>query len=116
MINYLGLIKKVTSLKIIHEKFRGTSQKKEELASVFHEQFEEAIKHNPEIKQFLSKAQEDMNPIRVLKIFERIPSDDVELMDMDPKIGRPERLILTHILVPPVCIRPSVAMDASLGS
>jgi DNA-directed RNA polymerase III subunit RPC1 len=37
-------------------------------------------------------------------------------MDMDPNIGRPEELILTHILVPPNCIRPSVAMDAAQGS
>ena len=25
--------------------------------------------------------------------------------------GRPENLLFTHILVPPVCIRPSVHMD-----
>lgn len=30
---------------------------------------------------------------------------------MDPKNCRPERLILTHILAPPVCIRPSVPTD-----
>ena len=31
-------------------------------------------------------------------------------------VGRPENLILTHVLVPPVCIRPSVQMDGGGGS
>ena len=34
-------------------------------------------------------------------------------MGFDPKLGRPERMILTRLLVPPVCIRPSVRMDAA---
>lgn len=36
-------------------------------------------------------------------------------MDMNPKIAKPEHLIMKHLLVPPVTIRPSVAMDASQG-
>lgn len=33
-----------------------------------------------------------------------------------PDHGRPENMIVTHLLVPPVCIRPSVAMEAGSGS
>lgn len=105
-------VKKVGVIKIVHERYKGVTAKKEEMARVFHEQFEEALKFNKEIKPLLSKVQEDLNPVEVLRIFERITSEDVELLDMDPTIGRPERLILTHILVPPVPIRPSVNMDA----
>ncbi len=35
---------------------------------------------------------------------------------MDPSIGRPEDLLIRNLLVPPVPIRPSVAMDAGGGS
>ena len=37
-------------------------------------------------------------------------------IDLDPLIGRPENLILQNLLVPPVPIRPSVAMDVGGGS
>lgn len=32
---------------------------------------------------------------------------------MNPDIGRPSDLILQRILVPPLCIRPTVEVDAS---
>lgn len=94
------------------------------------------------MKPFLGKAQEDLNPLRVLGLFERIPDHHCELLDFHPVLllcllepfiqcmrfhlhlpntlvqdtGRPELMILTHVLVPPVCIRPSVIMDAGQGS
>ncbi len=34
---------------------------------------------------------------------------------MNPLFAKPEHLILQHLLVPPIPIRPSVAMDASQG-
>lgn len=108
-----GTVKKIGPLKIIHERFKGTRH--EELMQDFHAQFEEAIKANADLKAHLSKAQDDLNPLRVLNLFKRIPSDEVELLDMNPKNGRPERMLLTHLLVPPVSIRPSVCMDASQG-
>jgi DNA-directed RNA polymerase III subunit RPC1 len=30
--------------------------------------------------------------------------------------GRPEQLVMTHLIVPPVCIRPSVEMESAAGS
>ena len=114
--NQNGLVKKIGAIKLMHEKYRGSVSKREEAAREFHEEFEEAIKHNQEIKLYLSKTQEDLNPLKVLKMFERISNEDCELIWLDPELGRPERLILTHILVPPVSIRPSVAMDSAMGS
>jgi hypothetical protein len=35
---------------------------------------------------------------------------------MRPERSRPEQLILTHLPVPPCCIRPSVAMGVGQGS
>ena len=35
---------------------------------------------------------------------------------MKPELGRPENLIVTRLLVPPVCIRPSVVSDLQSGT
>lgn len=44
-----------------------------------------------------------------------IPDSDLDLLWCDAVNGRPESLLLTHVLVPPVSTRPSVPMDASGG-
>jgi DNA-directed RNA polymerase III subunit RPC1 len=59
---------------------------------------------------------EDLLPTRVLSLFKAIPDRDCELLWLNPLIGRPENLLLTNLLVPPVPIRPSVAMDVGGGS
>ena len=45
-------------------------------------EFEEAVKHNDALRANLSKVQEDMNPIRVLGLFERISKEDCDLLDI----------------------------------
>lgn len=105
-----GTVKKIGPLKIIHERFKGN--RNEDAMRDFHAEFDEAIRANKDIKPHLNKAQDDLNPLRVMNLFKSIPHDDVELLDMNPKVGRPERMLITHLLVPPVCIRPSVVMDA----
>ena len=59
---------------------------------------------------------EDLLPTRVLSLFLNIPDADCEVLWLDPLIGRPENLLLRNLLVPPVPIRPSVAMDIGGGS
>jgi hypothetical protein len=44
------------------------------------------MKYNKDLKPFVTKAQEDLNPLDVLRIFENIIAEDVELMNMDPKV------------------------------
>ena len=56
---------------------------------------------------------DDLNPIRVLALFSAINDEVCELLDL---AGRPEHLIMTHLPVPPVCIRPSVEMDSGGGT
>lgn len=56
---------------------------------------------------------DDLNPIRVLALFSAITDEACELLDL---AGRPEHLIMTHLPVPPVCIRPSVEMDSGGGT
>ena len=59
------------------------------------------------------QAGDDLNPIRVLALFSAISDEACELLDLP---GRPENLIMTHLAVPPVTIRPSVEMDTGGGT
>lgn len=56
--------------------------------------------------------QDDLNPIKVLQLFSAVSDEDCELLDL---AGRPERLILTYLAVPPVAIRPSVESFEASG-
>ncbi|KAI3929943.1 hypothetical protein MKW98_004097 [Papaver atlanticum] len=49
-----------------------------------------------------------LNPVRVLGLFKRILDQDCELLYLS---DRPEKLIITDILVPPIAIRPSSFVD-----
>ncbi|KAJ1979778.1 DNA-directed RNA polymerase III subunit C1 (rpo31), partial [Dimargaris cristalligena] len=106
-----GAVKKVSGLKIIHEKFRDKKAAGE--LDQFRHTFDSALQANPEIKHHLSKAHEDLNPLRVRQLFEKISAEDCELLALDPVSGRPETFIWDTIPVPPVCIRPSVAQEGA---
>ena len=56
---------------------------------------------------------DDLSPIRVLALFSAVDGNDLELLDL---ACRPEHLLMSHLPVPPVCIRPSVEMDTGAGS
>ena len=43
-------------------------------------------------------------------------SKDVPLLLMNSELTHPKDLILTRVLVPPLCIRPSVASDFKAGT
>jgi DNA-directed RNA polymerase III subunit RPC1 len=104
-----GVVKKVGVMRIIHEPYRAKSKEDELLQ--FRDSFRSAIDSYPEIRAHYHKAQDDLNPLKILELFKRIPAEDCELLGLDPVSGRPEQFIWTSVIVPPVCIRPSVAMD-----
>lgn len=112
-----GTVKKISAvptLKIVHERYKGRHME-DELDDLV-ANLQSAMRLNKDINPALRVAVEDLLPTRVLDLFHRIPDDDCEVMWIDPLIGRPENLILQHLLVPPVPIRPSVAMDVGGGS
>ena len=53
----------------------------------------------------------ELSPLKVLELFEKIPEQDVYFLNMNPKFVKPKDLIVTQILVPPVCIRPTVELS-----
>ena len=132
-----GTVKKITgapTLKIIHERYRSgrstsstTSTRATSAATLAEDEIENlldkldnAIESNRDIEAIVlhpnNPPVEDLLPTRVLELFQHISNDDCELLWIDPVVGRPENLILQNLLVPPVPIRPSVAMDVGGGS
>ena len=59
-------------------KKNNQADKADAVAEAFRASFEEAIEFNPDIKVHLSKAQEDLTPLRVQRVFEA----------MLPEVGR----------------------------
>ena len=47
---------------------------------------------------------------------EKITDEDYELMGFDPKVSRPEWMVLTVLPVPPVTVRPSITLESGLRS
>ncbi|XP_069719344.1 DNA-directed RNA polymerase III subunit RPC1 isoform X3 [Phaenicophaeus curvirostris] len=111
-----GTVKKCGLLKIIHEKYKTNKKVVDPVVSTFLQSFETAIEHNKEVEPLLGRAQENLNPLVVLNLFKRIPAEDIPLLLMNPEAGKPSDLILTRVLVPPLCIRPSVVSDLKSGT
>lgn len=112
-----GMVRKIMgsqTLKLVHEKYNGRAG--HELRPAFLGQFDQAKMCNRELEGALSRAQDDLSPLVVQRLFKYISDEDCELLWMESTKGRPERLILNSIVVPPVCIRPSVPVDDGAGS
>ena len=109
-----GPIKKAGVFRIIHDEHNKNKNRSKYLEYLH--SFDQAIEHSPDLKPLLGRAYEDMNPLRVLELFENISDEDCELLGFDPEYTRPENFLLTQVPVPPAIIRPSVAMESGAGS
>ncbi|XP_030835383.1 DNA-directed RNA polymerase III subunit RPC1 isoform X1 [Strongylocentrotus purpuratus] len=114
--SYNGPVKKCGPLKIIHERWKVNRKNPEKVLKQFQSSLDTAIEHNKDIESLLPKAQENLNPLMVLELMKRIPNEDIPLLCMDSENSRPQDLILTRLLVPPLCIRPSVVSDLKAGT
>ncbi len=131
---YNGPVKKVTGmLKLLHERFAKPNKAAEhaianrdvdfvaggkfELSTLppFVE-FSEAVANHSELSLLVHKAAEDLNPLHVHQLLSRIEDDDCLLLGLNPAKARPELLMLTSLIVPPVCLRPSLSRDPSSGT
>eukprot|EP01127_Copromyxa_protea_P009398 TRINITY_DN2218_c0_g1_i1.p1 TRINITY_DN2218_c0_g1~~TRINITY_DN2218_c0_g1_i1.p1 ORF type:complete len:1419 (+),score=297.20 TRINITY_DN2218_c0_g1_i1:362-4618(+) len=102
-----GTVTKVkASFLFLHVPWESSAGMEEK--EMFKDSFREASSEIKELPGYLEKAGEIINPIRCKTIFERISHQDLLLLDMDPNVTRPEHMVLTHLLAPPCCIRPSV--------
>ena len=116
-----GTVKKVPghALKLIHDKFRAynisTAKSKQPPKDkiAFDETFIEARKNNAELEKHVKKAVDDLNPLRVLNLFQNLTPPDCELLGMHYEKAPPEALLWQCVPTPPVGIRPSVAQDGA---
>ena len=53
-----------------------------------------------------------LTPTEVREWLEKIPDDDLPLLDINKKAARPEWMVLTALPVPPVTVRPSVTLES----
>lgn len=107
-----GVVRKIpgaAATKISHDPQRATGA---EGRAAYAADFATAVSLNPDLEPLVVKSKEVLSPLDALRILRAIPDEDCDLVWMDAKFGRPESMIITHVIVPPVCIRPSVAMDA----
>jgi len=49
-------------------------------------------------------------PVAVRERLEKIPDEDLEILGFDPATARPEWMVLTLLLVPPITMRPSITL------
>lgn len=52
-----------------------------------------------------------LTPSEIREWLEKIPDEDLPLLDIDKKAARPEWMVLTVLPVPPVTVRPSVTLE-----
>lgn len=77
-------------------------------------QFEHSCTVNPDIERSLRDTFDDLDPLKVQQIFEKIRDEDIQLFHMSSGLCKPVDLLITHVPAPPVCIRPSVAVSATV--
>lgn len=106
-----GPVKKLGPMRIVHEPFRAAKVAKEKEEHL--EKYRTAMADDKHVtRDGLKGIFEDLNPVKVLALFQRISAEDCELLSLHPDIGRPEDYIWRYVSVPPPAIRPSVASEA----
>ena len=53
-----------------------------------------------------------LTPKEIRERLERIPDEHLPLLGLNPKVSRPEWMILTALPVPPVTVRPSITLES----
>lgn len=113
--DFNGVVKKCGLLKIMHDKFKS-GKKNDAIIKDHVESFSIAKECNKDLEPLIAKSHEILNPLRVLNLFKNIPEEEVPLLLINSELAHPKDLILTRIMVPPLCIRPSVSSDFKAGT
>lgn len=53
-----------------------------------------------------------LTPKEIRERLERVPSEELLLIGLNPEVSRPEWMILTSLPVPPVTVRPSITLES----
>lgn len=109
-----GPVKKVALYKIAHFYVKA-SRKDKDYDDYLAPEIRQLVIDHKEIEEYVKRSKaEILDPVRVRDLFQRIPKCDYPFL-LISKFD-PQDLILTHIPVPPACIRPSVLNELESGS
>ena len=59
---------------------------------------------------------EPLTPSMIRERLERISDEDLEILGFNPKVARPEWIVLQVLPVPPVYVRPSITLESGIRS
>ncbi len=59
---------------------------------------------------------EPLTPSMIRERLERISDDDLEILGLNPRVARPEWMVLQVLPVPPVYVRPSITLESGIRS
>src|SRR5512135_710570 len=59
---------------------------------------------------------EPLTPSMIPERLERISDEDLEILGFNPKVARPEWMVLQVLPVPPVYVRPSITLESGIRS
>jgi len=108
---YNAVLRKGTGIPLIMKHQIGPSWKAtpEDVRRGFEDSFQDAVVGNPQIGAYIEKTNQDVNPLVAFNLLRLMTPQDRELLG----IVKPERLLVTAVPVPPLCVRPTVSMGDS---
>jgi len=59
---------------------------------------------------------EPLTPSMIRERLERVPDEDLEILGFNPRVARPEWMVLQVLPVPPVYVRPSITLESGIRS
>ncbi len=71
---------------------------------------QQKVKYEPPTYFYIGENR--IKPDEIRDMLAKISDEDLEVLGIDPKTSRPEWLVLTTLLVPPVNVRPSITLES----
>lgn len=106
-----GAVKRGRPMRIIHDKYSMQLRKaerveEESLVQQLHFELSSAAKLNKELEERLDQVTDVLDPLRVRELFSRILPQEMCMLGFQPHLCRPVDLLVSTLVVPPVCARP----------
>lgn len=111
--HYNGIVKKEPGIacKIIHDQFDNKHFDTNEQVAALAQSFENICKINKDVEWGMNKMQQEINPLIAYNLMKNIPNNEIQLLSLPYKDMHPIDMIIYYVLVPPVCLRPSVIVS-----
>eukprot|EP00796_Vickermania_ingenoplastis_P011976 gene11976-8249_t len=112
-----GVVKRGRPLRMIHDKYtvalRRSERREEDALQQVRTEFRSAVESNKDLSDRIPKMVEVLDPVRVRQLFSRLQPHEVVLLGFQPQLAHPLDMLVSTIVVPPVCARPGGGMGGS---